>query len=207
MLDSAMAISPLESGMRATLAHFQAEWTPVSRPESAPIFDSRAHSGAKPVSTFAECALAFSSRTPLLTPPAHHRRRRGARSPPACGLLRACARRLVLALRRGRGKLARRGWSARTGHRGGRGIGARRRGAFLAGGGRGGPVLLLLKLAQLGHVLLVLIEGFRKRVAAVAGGDEIDFLGARRVRRRLDRCAPGIGDRAGRRPGGRIGSG
>jgi uncharacterized protein YjiS (DUF1127 family) len=50
-------------------ARFQAEWTPVRRPESAPAVKSRAHSDAKPiaredgrerpsVSIFAECALA-----------------------------------------------------------------------------------------------------------------------------------------------------
>ena len=40
------------------LARFQAEWTPVSRPESALTLDSRARSDAKPASTFAERALA-----------------------------------------------------------------------------------------------------------------------------------------------------
>jgi 16S rRNA (uracil1498-N3)-methyltransferase len=36
-----------------TLARFQAEWTPVSRPESAPLLDPGARPDAKPVSTFA----------------------------------------------------------------------------------------------------------------------------------------------------------
>jgi len=40
-------------------ARFQTEWKPVGRPESAPDLKSRAraHSDAKPVPTFAECAL------------------------------------------------------------------------------------------------------------------------------------------------------
>ena len=38
------------------LARFQAEWTPVGRPESAPTLNSGARSDAKPVSTFAERA-------------------------------------------------------------------------------------------------------------------------------------------------------
>ncbi len=40
----------------STLACFQAEWTPVGRPETTPTLRSRAHSDAKPVTTFAECA-------------------------------------------------------------------------------------------------------------------------------------------------------
>src|SRR5262245_7619040 len=43
-----------ETGMR--LARFQAEWSPVSRPESAPTLESGARSDAKPASTFAERA-------------------------------------------------------------------------------------------------------------------------------------------------------
>jgi hypothetical protein len=39
------------------LARFQAEWIPVSRPESAPSLKERARSDAKPVFTFAERAL------------------------------------------------------------------------------------------------------------------------------------------------------
>jgi phosphoadenylyl-sulfate reductase (thioredoxin) len=39
------------------LARFQAEWAPVSRPESAPTLRSGARSDAKPASTFAERAL------------------------------------------------------------------------------------------------------------------------------------------------------
>ncbi len=38
-------------------ARCQAEWAPVSRPDSAPTFEARARSDAKPVPTFAECAL------------------------------------------------------------------------------------------------------------------------------------------------------
>jgi len=45
------------------LARFQAEWGPVGRPESAPDLKSRAHSDAKPVSTFAECALVVPGRS------------------------------------------------------------------------------------------------------------------------------------------------
>ena len=39
------------------LARFQAEWIPFGRPEIAPALKLRTHSDAKPVSTFAECAL------------------------------------------------------------------------------------------------------------------------------------------------------
>jgi hypothetical protein len=42
---------------RRASARFQAEWEPVSRPESAPAYSTSARSIAKPVSTFAERAL------------------------------------------------------------------------------------------------------------------------------------------------------
>jgi benzoyl-CoA 2,3-dioxygenase component A len=55
--------------MREAYPHFQAEWAPVSRPQSAPTQDSEARSDAKPVPTFAERAsgrmmLFFGARRP-----------------------------------------------------------------------------------------------------------------------------------------------
>jgi hypothetical protein len=51
------------------LARFQAEWRQVVRPESAPALELRAHSDAKPVSTFAERAGALSGRVDTGRPP------------------------------------------------------------------------------------------------------------------------------------------
>jgi hypothetical protein len=45
------------AAIRGARARFQAEWIPVSRPESAPNLKERARSDAKPVSAFAERAL------------------------------------------------------------------------------------------------------------------------------------------------------
>jgi hypothetical protein len=43
--------------MRGQQARFQAEWVPVSRPESAQTYEVRARPDAKPVATFADRAL------------------------------------------------------------------------------------------------------------------------------------------------------
>ena len=52
------SVSPPASDRSEPPARFQAEWRPVGRPESAPDLELRARSDAKPVSTFAERALA-----------------------------------------------------------------------------------------------------------------------------------------------------
>jgi len=54
---AAVFAAAVASRRRAPLARFQAERRPVGRPESAPDLKLRAHSDAKPGSTFAGCAL------------------------------------------------------------------------------------------------------------------------------------------------------
>ena len=81
------------------------------------------------------------------------------------------------------------------------------------GGGRGGrrdvgrkPVLgVLLDLAPVRHVLEMLVQRLRESVAARSVGDEIDFLGRRRIGDGLERRLAGIADRARRQAADDIG--
>src|SRR5690606_30990057 len=61
-------------------------------------------------------------------------------------------------------------------------------------------VLLPFQRAQASDGAQMLFVGFREGVAAVAVGDEIELLGARRIGGRLQRRTSRIGDRTRRQP-------